>query len=421
MYGRLAEVCTCALGFILAITPPTHVGAQKLAGDGDPHNLPATATGPSDVEEVKEVKLFPFCEQGKWGYMNSAGTPVIKPQFDWAEDFYEGWAFVSSSETIGFIDAQGRLVFRCPPEFNGLRPRFSDGLVGFCVDGQWGYLDRQGKVAIDPLYDDVREFCDGVARVSSGVRKTVADGPVIAKWGFIDRAGRWIVQPERFEAILDFSEGLGAVIDNEDLSFGFVDKTGRLLFNVEYESDDPKRGVSSVWSFSEGLAWVETSAYSGPYVGFIDKSGRFVIPPRFGGACSFSEGLAAVRLGEKWCYVDRTGHVVIESPYCCSCGFREGLTVAWDGAGASGYMDKQGKVVIDPGNKAGLRPGPINSTDDFSGGLARVHIGGEFVRRLGGLANWKGGAWYYINRQGEIVRRVRRDDERGPGYGIEGR
>jgi hypothetical protein len=37
-----------------------------------------------------------------------------------------------------------------------------------------------------------------------------------------------------------------------------------------------------------------------------------------------------------------------------------------------------------------------------------------------GSPYWGGGPWYYINRKEEIVRRVRPDDESGPGYGREG-
>ena len=39
--------------------------------------------------------------------------------------------------------------------------------------------------------------------------------------------------------------------------------------------------------------------------GFIDKTGHYVINPQFDGASSFSDGLAAVRIGDKWGYIAR--------------------------------------------------------------------------------------------------------------------
>ena len=40
-------------------------------------------------------------------------------------------------------------------------------------------------------------------------------------------------------------------------------------------------------------------------VGFIDKTGHYVINPQFGLAHSFSDGLAAVRIGSKWGFIAR--------------------------------------------------------------------------------------------------------------------
>lgn len=45
--------------------------------------------------------------------------------------------------------------------------------------------------------------------------------------------------------------------------------------------------------------------------GYIDKTGRFAIPPRFDYVCRFRGDLAAVRVDRKWGYIDRTGKFVI--------------------------------------------------------------------------------------------------------------
>jgi hypothetical protein len=50
--------------------------------------------------------------------------------------------------------------------------------------------------------------------------------------------------------------------------------------------------------------------------GYIDRTGTIVIPPQFGFAGSFSEGLARVLVGNmetgKWGYIDHTGAYVWE-------------------------------------------------------------------------------------------------------------
>jgi hypothetical protein len=49
--------------------------------------------------------------------------------------------------------------------------------------------------------------------------------------------------------------------------------------------------------------------------GFINTSGNFVIPAQFDDANSFSEGLAAVKVGDKWGYIDKTGQLKIKPQF----------------------------------------------------------------------------------------------------------
>src|SRR5918999_477356 len=68
------------------------------------------------------------------------------------------------------------------------------------------------------------------------------------------------------------------------------------------------------------LVWDERGKY-----GFIDGSGRVRIRPQFDGALPFTEGLAAVRLGDKWGFIDPSGKVVIPLSYYGVSPFSDGL------------------------------------------------------------------------------------------------
>jgi hypothetical protein len=72
-----------------------------------------------------------------------------------------------------------------------------------------------------------------------------------------------------------------------DGKHGFIDLTGRLVIPPTFDF---------AWGFSEGLA----SAWQNGRAGFIDRTGRFVISPRFEYAKAFHEGLAEVKLGGLW-------------------------------------------------------------------------------------------------------------------------
>ncbi|MBX9222493.1 WG repeat-containing protein, partial [Campylobacter coli] len=66
-----------------------------------------------------------------------------------------------------------------------------------------------------------------------------------------------------------------------------IDKSGKFVIEPKFDY---------VWSFGEGLAAVELN---GKY-GFIDKNGEFVIESKFDGVGYFSEGLARVELNGKY-------------------------------------------------------------------------------------------------------------------------
>ena len=60
-------------------------------------------------------------------------------------------------------------------------PRVSPGVR---LGKRWGFVDKSGKVVINPLYDEVMPFSDGLARVKVG-RKT----------GYIDASGKFVWNP----------------------------------------------------------------------------------------------------------------------------------------------------------------------------------------------------------------------------------
>jgi hypothetical protein len=198
------------------------------------------------------------------------------------------------------------------------------------------------------------------------------EGGKEGRWGFINRHGKVIVPP-RFIQALDFSDGLARV--QTDKTLGYIDARGATAFT---HPDD----LRIDWSlpFTEGLAAFSAKGKCG----YFDRQGKVVVAPKydtvirpqFAEAQKFSEGLVAVRTGEHW-----------------------------------GYTDKQGKVVIS---------GRFNDAEAFAGGLARVHEGGRWVITLDGPAFWSGGAWCYINPQGEKIRRCREDAVGSPPYGKEG-
>ena len=105
--------------------------------------------------------------------------------------------------------------------------------------------------------------------------------------------------------------------------YGFVNPRGQFVI-------PPLFGFA--WGFSEGLApvWV------GKEVGFTDASGRFVIPPQFDDSSyqatitEFSGGLAGATLDGGFGYIDRTGSFAIGPSFKKGQPFHDGIAEACD-------------------------------------------------------------------------------------------
>jgi len=114
---------------------------------------------------------------------------------------------------------------------------------------------------------------------------------------------------------------------------------------------------------------------------------------------SFHQGLAAVRLGEKYGYIDRSGRVVISPRFQFAQIFSEGLARVVDND-RSGYIDQTGRVVIAP---------QFHKAYKFSDGLARVCAPPgnlSLLFRLFRLVGWEDHNAYpcgYIDRTGKQV------------------
>jgi len=66
----------------------------------------------------------------------------------------------------------------------------------------------------------------------------------------------------------------------------------------------------------------------------------------------FSEGLAAVKVGDKWGFVDTTGRMAIEPQFDFAAPFFDGLALVQMGTedAKRGYIDKTGSYVWKPTN-----------------------------------------------------------------------
>ncbi|MBQ3045598.1 MAG: WG repeat-containing protein [Clostridia bacterium] len=97
--------------------------------------LPVDATTGSN----KSMVWFAFKQNGKWGYADAEGSVKIKPQFNGAKSFSNGYAAVSDGQTWDFIDESGKVVMDL-----GLTNANYFNSNGYCfvkfADGFWNHM-----------------------------------------------------------------------------------------------------------------------------------------------------------------------------------------------------------------------------------------------------------------------------------------
>lgn len=156
---------------------------------------------------------------------------------------------------------------------------------------------------------------------------------------------------------------------------GYVDSSGKLVIPPRFEQAGP---------FDDGVARVEVrDCRSG--VGAIDRTGKFLIPPVFDEVFPFgANGVARVQRGERFGFVDRDGALVTPVRFSDAGDFGESdLAFARDPeSGLYGYIGSDGEWRVAP---------RFADARSFREGLAGVRESGEWWRVIdeNGEQFWK--------------------------------
>ncbi len=195
----------------------------------------------------------------------------------------QSWGHLNSRNE--FVSSTNKNLISFPRREFG-SPSYEDIDIIKC-DDKFGYVDKQGKVIVNPKYDNAYGFRQGLAAVKK-------DG----KWGYIDKSGE-VVVPFRYDEADAFSEGLACVKESGGRGIGFIDKEGQIAI--------PFGKYFRCNAFSEGLVHTTNSPTS--RLGFIDRNGSVVLPFKYWDVRNgFNNGRAVVRESRSgWFYINRDG------------------------------------------------------------------------------------------------------------------
>lgn len=164
---------------------------------------------------------------GRWGFIDKQGKMAIEAQFGGPSSFHDGLAAVQVGEKFstryGFIDKSG--TFAIEPRFS-LAWQFSDGLARVRVDrGGMAFIDKTGNVVFTLAEGRwAGEFSEGLVNVQTGGRAPQE------KWGYVDRIGKWEIEP-RFQRAEPFYKGLAQVI--VDNKVAYINQAGNYVWGPD--------------------------------------------------------------------------------------------------------------------------------------------------------------------------------------------
>jgi uncharacterized lipoprotein YddW (UPF0748 family) len=214
-----------------------------------------------------------------------------------------------------------------------------------------------------------------------------------------------------------YSQPAGKFDPKEIKKYSFSQR--RINSNYTYinksQSISLKAKFDWVESFSDGIAAVKM----GYKYGYIDRTGKLVGRLQFDSAAPFSEGLALIKIKDKYGYIDKSAKQIPALQFDDAKSFTEGMA-AVKLANKWGYIDKTGTVVIaakfddaksftegiaavKTSNKWGyidktgktIIPSQFDDANNFSEGYALVKLGNK---------------WGYIDKTGKLIIKAQFDE-----------
>ncbi len=306
------------------------------------------------VEEQEWLKewVVPYRIDDKWQLYHVASGELIAGEYEEIRaPTNTGIAFVMLERKWGLLGIKTTLktefIFPCLYRFLG---DFSEGLACASENGNGliGFINHLGKEILPFHYSGASKFQEGLASVRIDKEKF-----------FIDKTGKRLFdRPDGcisgfYDGMASFAKEIGTFRNESIFHYGFIDNTGKEVIPCIYEDLN---------YFSEGLAAVKNEKKKGGLFGFVDKTGKEIIPFIYDRADPFDNGLATVKKDGFWGSIDRTGKEVLPFIFNSPYGFDEGLATVKI-AGKKGFMDKTGKTVI---------PCQYDTAHGFSNGTAEV-------------------------------------------------
>jgi len=223
----------------------------------------------------------------------------------------------------------------------------------------YGVIDREGNTVIDIKYKNYS------LRDHSLISDDIFYGKDAntSKYILINLENKKTIKESENFTYSGFFDGMALIREYDDRErktlLYYIDREGKTICHLPENASKDDDNFYKHSLFNEGLArvyfGVPTNYFSEKFLGYgyIDKTGKTVIEPRFSGANPFFEGLACINIQKDgqslWGFINKSGEVVIDCMFSNEpSSFSDGLAQVKSKDGKFGFINKKGEVVIQP-------------------------------------------------------------------------
>lgn len=140
----------------------------------------------------------------QWQLIDATGTAITDDTFDSVVQdektvvYRNDRFFVEKNAQYYMMDTSGNCINQTAYQNADLFNNATYAAV--MINGLWGFVDKDGKIVIEPQYQEAKSFSNGLAAVK-----------INGKWGYIDESGELVIEAS-FEDANDFNDHGGAFV-----------------------------------------------------------------------------------------------------------------------------------------------------------------------------------------------------------------
>lgn len=335
-----------------------------------------------------------FEKDSLFGVMaNGSGAVIMQPQFERVFYYTEKLCVVQKGKALGIVNSEGKMV--CPLVMQDFHQMFGPAAIAVQQDtsdevsmllaliqggggSKLGLINRNGELIVQPKYDEIFDdlpmgyYYPFLKSPDAPEDTVLSDGPAPVppgKYGIIDTTGKIICEPQ-FEELPVYGDGMFRVRIGE--KYGYANEHGTVVIAPAYDyavafsegkaivSKGSKSSIidksgkvlvadlgpgGGIYRFHSGLA--RCRSLDGQY-GFLDETGKRVIPPQFDVADDFDNNRAIVSLNNQYGLIGKDGKFVIEPKYDFIFNLGDGFYQTKDAEGKAGVVDSLGHELLPP-------------------------------------------------------------------------